>query len=619
MRRARFLAILCLFVSGFALEARAAEPTGGLSTFGVLKYPKDFTHFDYVKPDAPKGGTLTLMGISGTLTFNSLNPFILKGDSPEGLTLLSDDSGGSLVFDQLMVRAGDEPDAVYGLIAQSVDVAPDRASAVFHLRSEARWHDGTPLTADDVVFTIETFKTKADPMIRLSLRDVASARARDAHTVEVQFKGDNRRDLPLIVAQLPIISKAYYTTHKFDETTLDPPLGSGPYKVGQFKSGTYIVYDRVPDYWARDLPVNRGRWNFDHIRYEYYRDRAAGFEAFSSGAYDLREEFTSKIWATQYDFPAVRDGRVKLLALPDNTPSGVQGYFLNMRRPALKDPRVRQALDLAFDFEWLNKNVFYGLYERTASYFENSDMAAKGAPSAAERALLEPFRDQLPEEVFKAAYVPPKTDGSGRNRKNLNAARALLTQAGYRVVDGKLLEPEGKPFALEFLADDPREIEIVTPYLQTLRTLGIDAGARLLDPAQMEQRRKAFDFDAIPLRFSQVLTPGVELRSFFGSAAASAPGTYNLAGITDPVVDALIEKVIAARSRAELVIAVRALDRVLRAGHYWVSHWYKATHHIAHWDKFAKPALQPRYQRGIIDTWWFDPKKAARLTNRKGR
>ncbi len=257
---------------------------------------------------------------------------------------------------------------------------PIAASVIFHLRPEARWHDGTPITAKDVVFTILTFKKKAHPLIRISLRDVASARARDAHTVEVRFKGDNRRDLPLIVAQLPIVSKAYYTTHNFEETTLDPPLGSGPYKVGPFKAGTYIVYERVPDYWAKDLPVNRGRWNFDRIRYEYYRDRAAGFEAFSSGTYDLREEFTSKTWATEYDFPAVRDGRVKLLTLPDNTPSGAQGYFLNTRRPALKDPRIRHALDLAFDFEWLNKNVFYGLYKRTASYFENSDMAAAGKP-----------------------------------------------------------------------------------------------------------------------------------------------------------------------------------------------------------------------------------------------
>jgi microcin C transport system substrate-binding protein len=620
MRCARILAALFfVLAASFAHEARAAEPSHGISTFGALKYPKDFTHFAYANPKAPKGGALMHMGISDTTTFNSLNPFILKGDYPEGLALLGDDTGGSLVFDSLMVRAGDEPDAVYGLIAESAEVAPDRTYAVFYLRPEARWHDGTPITAADVVFTLETFKKKAHPLIRITLRDVASARAPDARTVEIRFKGDNRRDLPLIVATLPIVSKAYYKTHDFEETTLEPPLGSGPYKVGPFKSGTYIVYERVPDYWAKDLPVNRGRWNFDRVRYEYYRDRAAGFEAFASGVYDLREEFTSKTWATEYDFPAVRDGRVKLLTLPDNTPSGVQGYFLNTRRPTLKDPRIRHALDLAFDFEWLNKHVFYSLYKRTASYFQNSDMEASGKPSAAELALLEPFRDRLPPEVFEAPYVPPVTDGSGNNRANLRAARALLSAAGCKVVNGKLLDANGKPLAVEFVESDPRFIDVLAPYLQTLKSLGIDATARLVDPAQYERRRKAFDFDVTTARFSQSLTPGVELRTYFGSEAASAQGTNNLAGITDPVVDALIERVIAARSREELVTATRALDRVLRAGHYWVSHWYKASHHLAFWDKFGRPALQPRFQRGILDTWWLDQSKAARLTNRKGR
>jgi microcin C transport system substrate-binding protein len=619
MRRSCLLAALFLLLSAICAHEVAAEPRYGLSTFGELKYPRNYAHFDYVNPNAPKGGALTLMGISGTTTFNSLNPFILKGDTAEGLTLLGDDTGGSLVFDSLMARAGDEPDAVYGLIAESVEVAPDRAYVLFHLRPEARWHDGTPITAADVAFTIETFKKKAHPLIRITLRDVASVKARDARTVEVRFKGDNRRDLPLIVATLPIISKAYYTAHRFDETTLDPPLGSGPYKVGPFKAGTYIVYERVPDYWAKDLPVNRGRWNFDRIRYEYFRDRAAGFEAFSSGTYDLREEFTSKTWATEYDFPAMRDGRVKLLNLPDNTPSGVQGYFLNTRRPALKDPRVRQALDLAFDFEWLNKNVFYSLYKRTKSYFENSDMAATGKPSAAELALLEPFRDRLPPEVFEAVYVPPVTDASGKNRANLRAARALLAEAGYHIENGRLVDAKGTPLRLEFIVDEPRWIDIGNPYAQNLKTLGIDAQTRLLDPAQIERRRKAFDFDIITLRYSQSLTPGVELRTYFGSEAASAQGTNNLAGITDPVVDALIEKVIAARSRDELVTATRALDRVLRAGHYWVSHWYKASHNIALWDKFARPPVQPRYQRGILDTWWLDQAKTRQLTNRKAR
>lgn len=616
--RRRSVIVALAFLLAAPLPA-AGEPSHGLSTFGALKYGKDFAHFDYVNPKAPKGGTLALAGISGTTTFNSLNPFILKGDSAEGLSLLGADTGGSLVFDSLMVRAGDEPDSLYGLIARAVEVDEARTRAVFYLRPEARWHDGAPLTADDAAFTIETFKAKAHPLTRIALRDVASAKALDKHTLEVRFTGDNRRDLPLVVAGLPIISKAYYTKHNFEETTLEPPLGSGPYRVGPFKAGAYIVYERVPGYWAKDLPVNRGRWNFERIRYEYFRDRTAGFEAFTAGAYDLREEFTSKVWATQYDFPAVRDGRVKLLTLPDHTPSGVQGFFLNTRRGKLKDVRVRRALDYAFDFEWLNRNLFYGLYERTVSYFQNSDMAAKGVPSQAELALLKPYRGRLPEAVFAPVYVPPKTDGTGNNRENLRKARALFAEAGFRIESGRLLDPEGQPFALEFLADDPRFVEILAPYLRSLRLLGIDARTRLLDPAQYERRRKAFDFDIMTARYTQSLVPGVELKGYFGSEAADNPGTNNLAGIKDPVVDALIEKAIGARSRAELVTAARALDRVLRAGHYWVPQWYKASHHIAHWDKFGKPAKAPLYQRGILDTWWLDPEKEARLTNRKGR
>lgn len=593
-----------------SLPAFAEMPTHGLSAFGDLKYPKGFAHFDYVNPDAPKGGTLTMSTSVATLTFDSFNPFILKGDTPEGLTLLSHDTGESLVFDCLMTRAGDEPDSLYGLLAESITLSPDRARAVFRLRKEARFHDGTPVTAADVAFTIRAVKEKGHPLYRINLRDVTVQDPKDPYTVEFRFAGESRRDGPLFVAEFPIASAAFYKTHRFDETSLERPLGSGPYKVGAFKPGSYVDYERVPDYWAKDLNVIRGRWNFDRIRYEYYRDRHVGFQAFTAGGYDLREEFTSKTWATEYNFPALKDGRVKRLTLADNTPSGTQGFFINTRRRTLKDPKIRKALDYAFDFGWMNKTIFYGMYERTVSYFQNSDMMAVGLPGPEELKLLEPFRDRLPAEAFGPAYIPPVTDGSGNNRENLLKARKLLSEAGYEVRNGALAGADGRPLAIEFLVDDQQSANLIQPYLQNLRQLGIQAGARLVDPAQYERLRKAFDFDITIVRYSQRLTPGLELRDRFGSGGAMTEGTYNFSGIAEPAVDALIEAVIAAKSRAELVTAVRALDRVLRAGHYWVPHWYKATHHIAYWDKFGRPPAQPRYQRGIIDTWWIDPAKA---------
>ena len=603
--------VLALLGAAMAATAYAAEPEPrhGLSTFGDLKYPANFTHFDYADPNAPKGGTLSLTGTAAKLSFDSLNPFILKGDFPEGLALQNDDTGGSLVFDSLMAPAGDEPSSVYGLIASDVVLAPDGKSAVFHLRKEARWHDGTPLTADDVVFTVQALKEKGHPLYRFPLSGVKTVKAIDPYTVAFAFQGEGLRDLPLFVATLPIASKAYYKTHDFAATSMDPPLGSGPYKVGELQPGSYVTYDRVPDYWAKDLPVNRGRRNFDKIRFEFYRDRAVGFQAFTAGAYDLREEFTAKTWATEYSFPAAKDGRVKRLTLKDANPSGVQGFFLNTRRPQLADPVLRRALNLAFDFEWMNKNFFYGQYTRTSSYFQNSDMEAHGPPSAEERALLEPFKASLPEEVFGPVPMPPVHENPGDTRTFMREALRMLLAAGYTVTDGHLKDKAGKPVTLEFLADDSRLVELTQPYVQSLRVLGIDASVRLADPAQYQRRLKSFDFDITSERYSQRLTPGIELRQYFGSSAADNPGSNNVAGVRDPVVDALIEDVIRAKSREEMLTATRALDRVLRAGTYWVPHWYKPVHTIAYWDKFGRPAAGPKYQRGIIDTWWVDPKK----------
>jgi microcin C transport system substrate-binding protein len=448
------------------------------------------------------------------------------------------------------------------------------------------------------------------------LEDVVKAEALDPHTVRYTFKGELVRDLPLTVAGLPILSKAYYATHPFDQTTLDPPLGSGPYVVDSLAQGRTITYRRNPDYWAKDLPVNRGRWNFDKIRFEYFRDRTAGMEAFKAGAYDFREEFTSKVWATEYDFPAVRDGRVKKEVLPDETPSGTQGFFLNTRRDALKDPSVRKALDLAFDFEWTNRNVFYGLYTRTVSFFENSPMKAEGMPSDPERALLTNLGVPVSDEALGPAYVPAKSDGSGQDRNILVEAGKLLDEAGWTIKNGVRVNGKGEPLKLEILFFEDVFQRLVTPYVKNLKLLGIDAHMRMVDPAQYQQRLKSFDFDITTERYQMRNTPGVELRSYFGSQAAKMSGSLNLAGISDTAVDVLIERVIAAKSRDELNTAARALDRVLREGHYWVPHWYKPSFNVAYWDKFSRPAVKPRFDRGILDTWWYDEAKAAKLTRK---
>jgi len=448
------------------------------------------------------------------------------------------------------------------------------------------------------------------------LEDVVKAEAVDAKTVRYTFKGELVRDLPLTVAALPIFSKTYYASRAFDESSLDPPLGSGPYVVDSLAQGRTIIYRRNPNYWAKDLPVNRGRFNFDKIRFEYFRDRTAGMEAFKAGFYAFREEFTSKVWATEYDFPAIRDGRVKKEVLPDETPSGTQGFFLNTRRDELKDPRVRKALDLAFDFEWTNRNVFYGLYTRTVSFFENSPMKAEGEPSEAERALLKGLGVPVSEEALGPAYVPPKSDGSGQDRNLLVEAGKLLDDAGWTIKNGVRVNAKGEPLKLEILFFEDVFERLVSPYVKNLKLLGIEAHMRMVDPAQYQQRLKGFDFDITTERYQMRNTPGVELRSYFGSAAAKMDGSLNLAGISDQAVDALIERVIAAKSRDELNTAARDLDRVLRAGHYWVPHWYKPSFTIAYWDKFSRPGVKPRFDRGILDTWWYDDAKAAKLAAR---
>lgn len=606
--------VLVLGAGAMALAAtrRAVAAEGevhGLSVFGDLKYPADFPRFDYVTPDAPKGGTFSTIPWSRSynqsfLTFNSLNAFILKGDGAQGM---------EMTFAPLMVRAADEPDAVYGLVARSVAVSPDRLTYRFSLRPEARFHDGSRLTAQDAAFSLNVLKDKGHPNIQQQMRDMERAEALDDATLVVTFAARRARDVPLFVATLPIFSKAYYSKHPFEESTLEVPLGSGPYKVGRFEAGRNIEFDRVKDWWAADLPVARGMYNFDSVRFEFYRDRDVAFEGFTGRSYLFREEFTSRVWATRYDFPAVKDGRIKRETLPDETPSGAQGCFINTRRDRFKDRRVREALIDAFDFEWTNKTIMYGAYARTVSPFQNSDMMAKGLPTAEELKLLEPFRAQLPAEVFGEPYLPPVTDGSGQDRSLLRRASQLLSEAGFPIKDGKRMTPQGEAFRLEFLMDEPTFQPHHMPYIKNLATLGIEANFRLVDPVQYRARLDEFDFDLTVQRFSMSATPGDGMRPFFSSQAAATKGSYNLAGIADPAIDALIDRIIGANSRSGLTVACSAFDRVFRAGRYWVPHWYRASHPIAYWDVFGRPAKLPRYANGVgaPELWWSDPTKAA--------
>jgi microcin C transport system substrate-binding protein len=480
------------------------------------------------------------------------------------------------------------------------------------------------LTAHDVAFSFTTLKAKGHPLVIVQLRDMIKAEALDDMTVVVTFAEKRARDVPLYVATLPIFSKAYYATRPFDETTLDPPLGSGPYKVGKFEANRYIEYDRVRDWWGADLPVSRGVYNFDTVRYEFYRDRDVAFEGFSGKSYLFREEFTARIWATRYDFPAIKDGRVKREVLPDQSPAGAQGWFMNTRRAQFKDPRVREALIQAFDFEWTNKTIMYGAYARTQSLFQNSDMVANGPPSPEELRLLEPFRGQVPDEVFSLPFVPPVSDGSGQDRALLRKATQLLNEAGFVVKDGKRLLPNGEVFRIEFLLDEPSFQPHHAPFIKNLGTLGIDASLRLVDAVQYRARVEDFDFDMTTERLGISATPGDSMRPTFSSQAAATKGSYNLAGIADPAIDALIEKILAADTRADLTTACRAFDRVFRAGRYWVPHWYRATHPVAYWDVFDHPLTLPRYQIDNYSSsvgerilWWYDAAKAAKVEQAK--
>ncbi len=592
-----------------SIVASAASPGArhGLSVFGDLKYGPDFTHFDYVNPDAPKGGTFNFQAPywsynQNVLTYNTFNSFILKGDAPPRM---------ELCFDTLMVRAYDEPDAVYGLVAETVEVSEDGNRFIFNLRPVAKFHDGSKLTAEDVAFSMMLLKEDGHPHMSQPLRALSNAEVLDEHRVALQFDGSQSRNYPLTVAAgYPILSKRYYTAYDFKQSTLTPPLSSGPYKVGDHAIGRYVEYHKIDNYWGKDLPVVRGQQNFDVVRVEFFRERQVGFEAFKKGTVRYREEFSSKTWATEYNFPAVEDGRVVRKVLADGRPSGAQGWFLNTRREKFKDPRVRQALGFAFDFEWSNHSLFYGLYQRTQSYFENSEMKAEGLPSEAELALLDPFRNQVPETVFGEPVVPPVSDGSGFDRKLLRKASKLLKEAGYIRDGANLMGPDGKPFTIEFLSNSKAFERITSPFIKNLKRLGIQANFRVVDGAQYQARLNDFDFDVSTRRFAFEATLSDPIKEYWTSRSASVPGSSNLSGIADPVIDALTDKILEANSKQEMIVAARALDRVLRAGYYWIPQWHKNTHAVAIWDMFGYPPEPPQYFFPVEELWWIDPEKA---------
>ncbi len=603
MRNFRFCVWVLVLVLGGArsLMADAVLSDHAMTMFDneIPKYTTTFPYFDYVNPTAPKGGTLRL-AVDGT--FDSFNSFIPKGNAA---------STGSV--ETLLVNSADEPFTAYGLVAKTMEWPADRSWVIFNLRPEARWHDGTPVTADDVVWSFETLVEKGMPFYRYYYSAIDSAEALNTHRVRFNFKESGNQELPLITGQLPVLPKHYWASRDFSATTLDPPLGSGPYRIQKFEAGRYIVQERVTDYWGANLPVRRGMNNFDIIRTEYFRDATPIRLALKAGDIDFRLENQSKAWADDYNVAVVDKGLLNKEMVPHRQPTGMQAFVMNTRRTLFQDPRVRQALGYAFDFEWSNRTLFNGQYTRTTSYFSNSELASSGLPEGSELALLEHYRGRIPDTVFNQAFKIPVTDGSGRPRENLRKATALLKSAGWSVRDLKLInEATGVPFRFEVLLSSKAFERIVLPYTQNLKLLGIEAKIRLVDRTQYMERYRQKDFDMLVAVWGQSETPGNEQREYWGSDAADSVGSRNLAGIKDPVVDELIELLVKSDSREQLNVRTRALDRVLLWGHYVVPHWHIRADRVLYWDKFSRPATPVR--SGVMRSrWWYDTQKAAAL------
>ncbi|RMV73183.1 ABC-type nickel/dipeptide/oligopeptide-type transport system [Pseudomonas caricapapayae] len=597
-----FLLTVSLALS-FCANAAITE-SHGYAQFGVLKYPASFTHFDWVNPEAPKGGTLRMMAFG---TFDTLNPYTFKGSSPVSTGNFLQ-YGVNELNEPLMVGtgqydpSGDEPTSSYGLIAQSVEYSEDRSWVVFNLRPQARFHDGKPITAYDVAFSYRTLLKDGHPQYRTALQEVQRVDILNRHRIRFVFKRSGNPLLILRLGELPVLPQHYWKDRDFKATTFEPPLGSGPYRITRVQPGRQLVFERVKDYWGKDLPVNRGKYNFDRVDVEFYRDSDVAFEAFKAGEFDIYIEHQAKNWANGYNFPAVANGQVIKAQIPHRIPTQTQGLFMNTRRAAFADIRVREALGLLFNFEWTNRTLFSDAYERSTSYYPNSEFSARGLPTGAEWLLLSPYRDQLPASLFTQPFTPSKTDGGGIPRETLRKALKLLADAGWTLSNQGLLNADRQPLRFEILLVNPNLERILQPYIEDLRRLGIDAGLRTVDRAQYKQRLDRFDFDMILMTLQQTLSPGLEQWQYFHSSQAAINGSKNYAGIANPVVDALLNKLLAAQTRDEQVAAAPALDRVLLAQHYSIPNWYLNNHRLAYRNRFAMVTTPP-YTLGLR-AWW---------------
>lgn len=577
----------------------AGTPRHALALLGEPALPDGFPHFPWVNPDAPQGGEVALSAVG---TFDNFNPYIVRGQAP---------AAAQQLFDTLLATNPDEAFTAYPRIADSVSVAADRRSVSFHIDPRARFSDARRVTPADVVWSFNILRAKGMPRYRQYWAGVTEAEADDGQ-VTFHFLTDTNRELPSILGELPVLPRHFWEKRDFDRPLADPPPGSGPYRVGTFAFGRSLTLERVPDWWARELPSARGRYNFARIRTEFFRDATVAMEAFKAGQIDFRQENIAKEWATSYDFPAAAKGWVKHEALRHHLPTGMQGWAMNTRRPVFADRRVRHAMALAFDFEWANKNLFYGAYTRTESYFSNSDLASSGLPGKAELALLEPWRGQIPEEVFTTPFKLPVTDGSGNNRVGLRAALALLEQAGWKVKERRLVDPSGAPLRFEILLNEASLERVALPYQQWLARLGIEVSVRTVDPAQYQRRLDIYDYDMTMTVIPQSDSPGNEQNFYWTSESARAEGGENLMGVSDPAVDALVAAIIAAPDRPSLIAAAHALDRVLLWGWYMVPNWHLRSVWVAYWERLCRPAAEVR--PGLIfDSWWIDPARDAAL------
>jgi len=609
----RCLLLLLLFASPAQAQTTRSH---ALTILGTPALPPDFPNFPYANTAAAKGGEAVFAMVG---SFDGFNPYILRGNAAigtgaswqPGVGGTSAGSAGGHVWESLLVGSADEVATGYGHLAETIELPADRMWAAFELRPEARFADGTPVTAADVAWTFKTLMEKGRPSVRVAYADVQDAVAESERRVVFHFKSNQNRELPLSVGGLPVLSEKWWSTRDFTKPLTEPPLGSGPYRVEKFELGRSVTYVRDPNWWARDRPTGRGFHNFDRVRIEYFRDPTIAMQAFKAGQIDYRQENISKEWATGYDFPAVRDGLVRRDEIEHRLPVGIQGFIMNTRRPMFADPRVREAIGQVFDFEWMNKNLFFSSYVRTHSYFGNTAQEATGLPNAAEQALLAPFRDKLPPDLFTEPFRVPATDGSGNNRDGLRRALALLKDAGWTIRDRKLVDGAGKPMAFTILLQDPTLEKVALPYQQWLQRLGIEVGIRTVDIAQYERLTDDFDFDMTTIIYPGSDLPGNELRDYFSCMGAKTPGGGNLAGVCDPAVDALIEQIVAAQDRATLATAGRALDRVLLRGWYMVPQMHNKQFNVATWNRFGRPT-QPVRDGFVLDSWWIDPNLSAK-------